>query len=128
MPSLPCARHWRDSVAAPAIWFRLLLPSGAIGPGKITLMQAIAATGSVSGAARSLRMSHARSVKLVAEINALAPAPLIDTRAGGASGGGATLTPLGHDVLAAYAEIHGAVATASAAPMQRLVQLLGLPE
>lgn len=113
----------RPSEAA-AVWFRVLLPSGALGPGKIALMQAIATAGSVSGAARSLRMSHARSVKLVAEINALATTPLIDTRAGGSSGGGASLTPLGHAVLEAFAQIDHRVRDAAAPTLDRLAKML----
>jgi molybdate transport system regulatory protein len=109
---------------APALWFRILLPGGALGPGKITLMRAIAAAGSVSAAAKSLKMSHARSVKLVAEINALAPTPLIDTRAGGPSGGGAQLTPLGLAVLDAHAGLDAAVRQAAAPALDRLMALL----
>lgn len=107
-----------------AVWFRVLMPSGALGPGKIALMQAIATAGSVSGAARSLRMSHARSVKLVAEINGLAPTPLIDTRAGGQSGGGASLTPLGRAVLEAYAELDRQIRDASAPALDGLTRML----
>lgn len=106
------------------LWFRILLPSGALGPGKIALMRAIADTGSVSGAARSLRMSHARSVKLVAEINALAPQPLIDTRAGGPAGGGASLTPLALAVLDAHDAIAAAVQRSTAEPLAALSRLL----
>lgn len=106
------------------IWFRLTLSGGALGPGKMALMAAVATTGSVSAAARSLRMSHARSVKLVAEINALSAQPLIDTRAGGAAGGGAALTPLGCAVMAAYAALDAAVASASAASIRAIETLL----
>lgn len=106
------------------LWFRVLLPAGALGPGKVTLMRAVAATGSVSAAARSLRMSHARSVKLVAEINALAATPLIDTRAGGPSGGGASLTPLGLAVLDAHAALAAQVGAAAEAPLETLAALL----
>ena len=111
-----------------AIWFRLLLPSGALGPGKIALMRAVVVAGSVSGAARSLRMSHARSVKLVAEINALAgltAGPLIDTRTGGQAGGGAALTALGLDVLAGWDALEAAVAAAAAGPIAGLAAVLG---
>lgn len=116
-----------DPLTAPRIWFRLLLPSGAIGPGKVELMRAVVATGSVSGAARSLRMSHARSVKLVAEINGMAATALIDTRAGGQSGGGASLTPLGLAVLAAYAAVEDSIEAAAAAPLAKLAQTLSQP-
>lgn len=108
----------------PTLWFRLLLQSGALGPGKIALMRAVAEFGSVSAAARSLRISHARSVKLVAEINALAQTPLIDTRAGGQSGGGASLTPLGRAVVIAYADIENIVTRAVEVPLARLEAML----
>jgi len=114
----------RDAPPAPTLWFRVLLPGGALGPGKITLMRAIAAAGSVSAAAKSLKMSHARSVKLVAEINALAPTPLIDARAGGPAGGGAQLTPLGLAVIDAHAELDAAVRDAAVAALDRLTALL----
>ena len=106
------------------LWFRVLLERGALGPGKIALMRAVAETGSVSAAARAMKMSHVRSVKLVAEINALAPSPLIDTRAGGPAGGGAQLTPLGRQVVEAWDALEAAVAAAAAAPLGRLAQLL----
>lgn len=115
----------RPPCTEPSIWFRLLLPSGALGPGKIALMRAVEATGSVSAAARALRMSHARSVKLVAEINALAATPLIDTRAGGQSGGGASLTPLGRAVVDAYAGIEATVHEGAASSLAELVAMLG---
>lgn len=89
-------------------------------------MRAVEATGSVSAAARSLRMSHARSVKLVAEINALASTPLINTRAGGTSGGGAALTPLGRAVIDAYAEIEGKVQETTANSLAQLSTMLVL--
>lgn len=111
-----------------ALWFRLILPGGALGPGKIALLRAIAAKGSVSAAARSLRMSHARSVKLVAEINALAADPIVDTRTGGLSGGGASLTPLGLAVLDAYAAIEGVLISAAEQPLAALAALLGAAE
>ncbi|WP_197041959.1 winged helix-turn-helix domain-containing protein [Sandarakinorhabdus oryzae] len=109
------------------LWFRLLLPGGALGPGKIALMRAVIAEGSVSGAARVLRMSHARSVKLVAELNALAPSPLIDTRAGGPAGGGASVTPLGLAVLDAWVALDVAVQAAAEQKLAALAALLEPP-
>lgn len=96
-----------------AVWFRVLLPTGSLGPGKIMLMRCIAETGSVSGAAQRLEMSHARSVKLVAELNSLAATPLVATRSGGESGGGASITPLGTEILALYDHLEQAVALTS---------------
>jgi molybdate transport system regulatory protein len=106
------------------LWFRVLLKGGALGPGKIALMRAVAETGSVSAAARAMKMSHVRSVKLVAELNALAAQPLIDTRAGGPAGGGAVLTPLGLQVVEAWDAVEAAVGAAAEAPLKRLAGLL----
>jgi molybdate transport system regulatory protein len=112
----------------PRLWFRALLPGGALGPGKIALMQAIAAEGSVSRAARTLGISHARSVKLVSEINALGAAPLIDTRTGGPAGGGASLTPLGQEVLGQYLAMADAVAAAASGPLAVMSGALAGPD
>lgn len=112
------------AVRTPSIWFRVLMPSGAIGPGKIDLLRLIVETGSVSAAARRLRMSHVRSVKLVAELNALGTKPLIETRAGGESGGGARLTPEGQAALERYDALDRAIANAAAPHLAELAELL----
>jgi molybdate transport system regulatory protein len=55
---------------------RLDLTSGdRIGPGKIALLEAIQATGSISAAARSLGMSYRRAWLLVEQINDSGAAP-----------------------------------------------------
>ncbi len=109
-----------DAPPRPTLWFRVLLPGGALGPGKITLLRLIGEAGSVSGAARSLGMSHARSVKLVAELNAMGTEPMVATRAGGEAGGGATLTDHGRRVLAAYDALEETVRAAAAPGVARL--------
>ena len=67
----------------------------------------------MSGAARRLRMSHARSVKLVAELNSLGCGPLIETRTGGEAGGGAILTDRARRLLVNYEELVIAIRTAA---------------
>lgn len=57
-------------------------------------------------------MSHARSVTLVSEINALGAAPLIDTRIGGEAGGGAVLTDAARFTLDDYQRLEDAVRSA----------------
>ena len=44
--------------------------AGAIGPGKMRLLETIAATGSISAAGRALGMSYRRAWSLVDEMNA----------------------------------------------------------
>ena len=76
--------------------------SAAFGPGKADLLELIAATGSISAAARRMRMSYKRAWQLVDAMNGCFRTPLVTTAAGGAQGGGATLTAAGSRVLAAY--------------------------
>jgi molybdate transport system regulatory protein len=74
----------------------------AFGPGKADLLDQIAATGSISAAARALNMSYSRAWGLVDEMNRLFKAPLVEAATGGKRGGGARVTELGADVLALY--------------------------
>ncbi len=73
-----------------------------LGPGKIELMERIASEGSISAAGRAMKMSYHRAWTIVTEINSMFREPLICTQPGGTNGGGATVTPLGHDVVRRY--------------------------
>jgi molybdate transport system regulatory protein len=79
-----------------------LAPNGRVGPGKIALLEAIERTGSISAAGRASRMSYRRAWLLVDELNALFARPVVATHTGGPGGGGAALTPLGHDLVARF--------------------------
>lgn len=84
---------------------RLRLMAGediAIGPGKADLLEAIAATGSISAAGRRLAMSYRRAWLLVETMNRCFRSPVVEAAKGGSRGGGARLTPLGAEVLARY--------------------------
>lgn len=82
---------------------RLVLRHGAaLGPGKIDLLEAIAETGSIRAAGNRFRMSYRRAWELVAELNNMFAKPLVTAETGGKGGGGAALTPLGHDVVARF--------------------------
>jgi molybdate transport system regulatory protein len=74
----------------------------AVGPGKIALLEAIDETGSISAAGRKLRMSYRRAWLLVDALNRTFGAPLLTTATGGKEGGGASLTPLGIEVIKRY--------------------------
>lgn len=109
-----------DATTAPALWFRILLGKGSLGPGKIELLRLVDRTGSVSAAARTLNMSHARSVKLVAELNALGPRPIIETRSGGEAGGGAALTDDARRLIETYDRLNDAVRAAAEPHLQAI--------
>ena len=73
-----------------------------LGPGKIDLLEAIGQSGSITAAGRRLGMSYRRAWLLVADLNRLFDAPVVETVAGGAHGGGAKLTEIGQRLVAAY--------------------------
>ena len=85
---------------------RLDLISGdRIGPGKIALLEAIRTTGSISAAARQLKMSYRRAWLLVEQINNALLEPAVTAATGGRQGGGAALTANGERVVALYRAI-----------------------
>ena len=79
-----------------------LRPQGRIGPGKIALLEEIDRSGSISAAGRALGMSYRRAWLLVDELNKLFGVPVVTTQSGGSQGGGASLTPLGSDLVARF--------------------------
>ena len=72
------------------------------GPGRLTLLRAIEATGSISAAARHMGMSYRRAWLLVEAMNHEFREPLVTRHIGGASGGGARLTPFAQNLAAHY--------------------------
>lgn len=90
----------------------------AMGPGKADLLQAIGETGSISAAARRMKMSYRRAWLLVDTMNQCFDAPLVETATGGSHGGGARITELGKEVLRRYREMD---AKASAAVSKEII-------
>ena len=90
----------------------------AMGPGKADLLQAIGETGSISAAARRMRMSYRRAWLLVDTMNQCFDGPLVETATGGNHGGGAQITELGKEVLRRYREMD---ARASAAVAREII-------
>lgn len=82
-----------------------LASGGRVGPGKITVLEAIGEAGSISGAGRALGMSYRRTWALVEDLNKSFEKPLVETAAGGSGGGGASLTENGRAVIACYRAI-----------------------
>jgi len=73
-----------------------------IGPGKIALLEAIRASGSLSQAARDLDMSYRRAWLLLESLNTSFTQPVADLTRGGTGGGGASVTPFGEALIAAF--------------------------
>ncbi|CAB5668581.1 Transcriptional regulator modE [Delftia tsuruhatensis] len=96
----------------------------AIGPGKVQLLEAIAEAGSISAAARALGMSYRRAWVLVDEMNRALQTPAVNTAAGGAHGGGASLTSTGEAIVRHYRAIETTARMAAAADIAALTRLL----
>ena len=71
-----------------------------IGPGKISLLEAIARVGSISAAAREQAMTYRRAWELIDHMNKAFGQPLVVGHTG--SAGGASLTELGSEVVRRY--------------------------
>jgi len=65
-------------------------------------------------------MSYKRAWYLVEAMNGHFATPLVEATRGGNKGGGAGLTPLGEEVLAAYREMEGLTSAAIAPVLRRL--------
>ena len=77
----------------------------AVGPGKIDLLREVAATRSISAAARALGMTYKHAWLLIDSLNQGFGRPVVKTAIGGKSGGGATLTELGTQLVDRYVAI-----------------------
>ncbi len=95
-----------------------------IGPGKIALLEAIAETRSITGAAKAMGMSYRRAWILVDEMNASLARPAVASTTGGERGGSSALTEVGDDIVATYRRIEARAAKAAATDIARLLELL----
>ena len=112
--------------ALPRLRFRIVFDAEhALGPGKADLLDAIAQTGSISAAGRSLGMSYKRAWQLVDNLNRSFAQTLVQASKGGGRGGGAALTPAGIKVLAAYRSLQRKIARAAAAEIRVFARLVG---
>ncbi|HEY3073827.1 MAG TPA: LysR family transcriptional regulator [Burkholderiales bacterium] len=91
----------------------------AMGPGKAELIARIGETGSISAAARAMRMSYRRAWQLVEALNHDFREPVIATAIGGARGGGARVTPFGQRLLDQFCAMESKASAAIAADLRR---------
>jgi molybdate transport system regulatory protein len=80
-----------------------------LGPGKISLLEGIERTGSLSAAARALGMSYRRGWLLLHSTNEGFSQPVAELSVGGKDGGGARLTDFGRRLVADYRTFEAAV-------------------
>ena len=122
----PSRRGAARRLRAPVLRFRMRVTDGekiAVGPGKIALLEAIANTGSIIAAAKSLEMSYRRAWLLLDELNQSLQRPAVNSAKGGLQGGGSSLTDAGRQLITLYRRIEK---RAEAACRDDIVQLMGM--
>ncbi|HWE72020.1 MAG TPA: winged helix-turn-helix domain-containing protein [Stellaceae bacterium] len=99
-------------------------PKQSVGPGKMRLLDAIAETGSISSAGRTLGMSYRRAWMLIDDLNSSFRRKVVTTTLGGKEGGGAKLTPFGAELLKRYRTIEASATKATRAHVAFLARSL----
>jgi molybdate transport system regulatory protein len=110
----------------PVARFRLRVTAGEtifVGPGKISLLEAIRDTRSITAAAKSMGMSYRRAWVLVDELNGSLAGPAVAASIGGQRGGGSMLTALGDELVDVYRRIEATATRACAGDLARLLEL-----
>lgn len=113
--------------SAPVLRFRMRVTVGdviAIGPGKIALLEAVDAAGSITGAAKRLGMSYRRAWLLLDEMNRALRRPVVDSAKGGTDGGGSALTEAGRQLITVYRRIEQTAAAACRDDIRKLLAML----
>ncbi|KJD36565.1 molybdenum transporter [Tamlana sedimentorum] len=77
-----------------------------LGQGRVQLLKAIAETGSLSKAAKSLNISYKKAWTLLDSVNKSAKKPVTINSIGGKGGGGAELTDYGKSLIHVFDEIN----------------------
>lgn len=111
----------------PALKFRMRVTEGdsiPIGPGKISLLEAVESTGSITAAAKSLQMSYRRAWLLLDELNRALRRPAVDSAKGGPNGGGSELTEAGRTLVSLYRQIEATAEAACRDDLKRLRALM----
>lgn len=90
-----------------------LEPGGRIGPGKITLLEAIDTQGLISAEGRAMGVSDRRAWEFVEVTNGIFGGAVAGCQIGGRNGCGATLTPLGHDLVRRFRGVERAAVDAA---------------
>jgi molybdate transport system regulatory protein len=114
-----------ESVRYPGLTLRVLGEGApAMGPGKARLIELIAATGSISAAAREMGMSYRRAWQLVDALNASFTEAVVITATGGRHGGGAVVTEFGRRLAEDFRAMEARASAAIASDLERFSKQL----
>ena len=112
-------------MATSKLSIRIDLANGTrFGPGKAALLKALAATGSISAAAKQLGMSYPRALKLIEQMNAAFKMAIVETQHGGKQGGGSVVTAAGHDLITLYERILSRAENTNCDDLSAIAELL----
>jgi molybdate transport system regulatory protein len=100
---------------------------GALGPGKMRLIELIDQHGSITAACKEMGMSYRRAWLLVEGLKQAFREPVLTTHQGGVAGGGCRLTPYGRSLLKRYRALERMAREAVREELQALEQEL-LPQ
>lgn len=76
-----------------------------IGVGRMKLLEQVSKLGSITEAARSMKMSYRQAWELIDSMNKQSKKPLVVTSAGGQGGGGTVVTSEGMKAIKKYKEL-----------------------
>jgi molybdate transport system regulatory protein len=124
------ARKKPSPAPRPVARFRMRVTAGEaifVGPGKVSLLEAIRDTRSITAAAKSIGMSYRRAWILVDELNRSLASAAVESATGGERGGGSQLTALGHELVEVYRRIETTATRACAEDIERLLEIASPP-
>ena len=99
-------------------------PEGMLGPGMVELLERVGSHGSIRQAAVSMGMSYRKAWLLIRGMEETFGGEVVSTATGGADGGGADLTPLGHKLIEAYRKVEAGAASTAAGELKALSTLV----
>jgi molybdate transport system regulatory protein len=97
---------------------------GAVGPGKIRLLELVDEHGSIAAAGRAMGMSYRRAWLLIDSLNQSFRKPLVTTQLGGSGGGGAVLTVFGRQIVKHYRAMEAEATAATTRHLRALQKAL----
>ena len=96
---------------------------GQLEPRTVALLESIAQEGSISAAGRAMKISYKQAWERVAEVNRSFDAPLVMAQTGGPTGGGATLTARGHELIRHYRALERKVLSVTTGHLRALQEV-----
>lgn len=109
-------------MAGPVVRFRIdFAKHSSVGPGKISLLEAIRDAGSLSQGARNIGMSYRRAWLLIESLKQSFREPVTIASKGGREGGGMLVTEFGDELIRNYRKLERDFATLAARHLHPMI-------